>query len=264
MFIHSYTDLTLLSPTSYDLQQQSGGFKKSRTSMTRSWSLTACGLWVNWGTGEMDFVRASCLIPYFVFDYVGHEWTCHFRLWYGWKKMSWWSTFWKPSLHARWNMHTFLLYSVHFCFIQSFEITLKVFHEAWETFSYWNEHPDLLRLNILQLNSDTVRYSCLSLTWFSYASAINCLSCVCVCTPPLALESRNLGLNHKTLCMNSEQILSDGKKVRHYDVHSLYGWSQTQPTYEWVCYLHVTRSGAEDIRGNTPSLQWLNPLSFMK
>lgn len=58
------------------------------------------------------------------------------------------------------------------------------------------------------------------------------LTHVCVYTPTLALESRNLGLNHKTLCMNSEQILSDGKKVRHYDVHSLYGWSQTKPTYE--------------------------------
>ncbi|XP_061575113.1 sucrase-isomaltase, intestinal isoform X2 [Cololabis saira] len=48
--------------------------------------------------------------------------------------------------------------------------------------------------------------------------------------PPL--ESRHLGLNHKTLCMNSEQILSDGKRVSHYDVHSLYGWSHTKPTYE--------------------------------
>uniref|UniRef100_A0AAX7UK94 alpha-glucosidase n=1 Tax=Astatotilapia calliptera TaxID=8154 RepID=A0AAX7UK94_ASTCA len=38
--------------------------------------------------------------------------------------------------------------------------------------------------------------------------------------PPL--ESKHLGLNHKTLCMNSEQILSDGRRVRHYDVHSLY------------------------------------------
>lgn len=49
---------------------------------------------------------------------------------------------------------------------------------------------------------------------------------------PTALESKHLGLNHKTLCMNSEQILSDGKRVKHYDVHSLYGWSHTKPTYE--------------------------------
>lgn len=56
--------------------------------------------------------------------------------------------------------------------------------------------------------------------------------CVCGCVTLLALESKERGLNHKTLCMNSEQILSDGRKVLHYDVHSLYGWSQAQPTYE--------------------------------
>ncbi|KAM5255777.1 maltase-glucoamylase [Ctenodactylus gundi] len=48
------------------------------------------------------------------------------------------------------------------------------------------------------------------------------------------LESRDKGLSSKTLCMESEQILPDGSPVRHYDVHSLYGWSQTRPTYEAV------------------------------
>ncbi|XP_052028801.1 putative maltase-glucoamylase-like protein FLJ16351 [Apodemus sylvaticus] len=48
------------------------------------------------------------------------------------------------------------------------------------------------------------------------------------------LEGRNVGLNSKTLCMESEQILPDGSRVQHYDVHSLYGWSQTRPTYEAV------------------------------
>lgn len=48
------------------------------------------------------------------------------------------------------------------------------------------------------------------------------------------LESRAKGLSSKTLCMESEQILPDGSPVRHYDVHSLYGWSQTRPTYEAV------------------------------
>uniref|UniRef100_A0A674BR71 Maltase n=1 Tax=Salmo trutta TaxID=8032 RepID=A0A674BR71_SALTR len=48
--------------------------------------------------------------------------------------------------------------------------------------------------------------------------------------PPL--ESRHRGLNHKTLCMNSQQHLSDGTPVKHYDVHNLYGWSHTKPTYE--------------------------------
>ncbi|XP_023568521.1 maltase-glucoamylase, intestinal [Octodon degus] len=48
------------------------------------------------------------------------------------------------------------------------------------------------------------------------------------------LEARDRGLSSKTLCMESEQILPDGSRVRHYDVHSLYGWSQTRPTYEAV------------------------------
>ncbi|XP_069853479.1 probable maltase-glucoamylase 2 [Dipodomys merriami] len=48
------------------------------------------------------------------------------------------------------------------------------------------------------------------------------------------LESRDRGLSSKTLCMESEQILPDDLRVQHYDVHSLYGWSQTRPTYEAV------------------------------
>ncbi|XP_051252783.1 sucrase-isomaltase, intestinal [Dicentrarchus labrax] len=68
--------------------------------------------------------------------------------------------------------------------------------------------------------------------------------------PPL--ESKHLGLNHKTLCMNSEQILSDGKKVRHYDVHNLYGWSHTKPTYDAL--LDVTgKRGIVVTRSTYPS-----------
>lgn len=48
----------------------------------------------------------------------------------------------------------------------------------------------------------------------------------------LALESKHMGLTHKTLCMNSQQFLSDGTPVKHYDVHNLYGWSHTKLTYE--------------------------------
>ncbi|XP_076422556.1 maltase-glucoamylase isoform X6 [Peromyscus maniculatus bairdii] len=48
------------------------------------------------------------------------------------------------------------------------------------------------------------------------------------------LEARDRGLSSKTLCMESEQMLPDGSRLRHYDVHSLYGWSQTRPTYEAV------------------------------
>uniref|UniRef100_A0A4W6E6Q7 alpha-glucosidase n=1 Tax=Lates calcarifer TaxID=8187 RepID=A0A4W6E6Q7_LATCA len=67
-----------------------------------------------------------------------------------------------------------------------------------------------------------------------------------------SLESKHLGLNHKTLCMNSEQILSDGKKVRHYDVHNLYGWSHTKPTYDAL--LNVTgKRGIVVTRSTYPS-----------
>ncbi|XP_064158335.1 sucrase-isomaltase, intestinal [Anguilla rostrata] len=48
--------------------------------------------------------------------------------------------------------------------------------------------------------------------------------------PPL--ESKHMGLRHKTLCMNSQQFLPDGTPVKHYDVHNLYGWSHTKPTYD--------------------------------
>ncbi|XP_057588529.1 probable maltase-glucoamylase 2 [Hippopotamus amphibius kiboko] len=48
------------------------------------------------------------------------------------------------------------------------------------------------------------------------------------------LESRDKGLISKTLCMESQQFLPDGSPVRHYDVHSLYGWAQARPTYEAV------------------------------
>ncbi|XP_049750058.1 maltase-glucoamylase [Elephas maximus indicus] len=49
-----------------------------------------------------------------------------------------------------------------------------------------------------------------------------------------ALESRDVGLSSKTLCMEGQQVLADGSLVRHYDVHNLYGWAQTRPTYEAV------------------------------
>lgn len=72
--------------------------------------------------------------------------------------------------------------------------------------------------------------------------------------PPL--ESKDKGLNHKTLCMNSEQILADGTRVRHYDVHNLYGLSHTKPTYD---ALHSTtgKRGVIITRSTYPtSGQW--------
>ncbi|XP_073692479.1 sucrase-isomaltase, intestinal-like [Garra rufa] len=68
--------------------------------------------------------------------------------------------------------------------------------------------------------------------------------------PPL--ESMHRGLNHKTLCMNSEQILADGTRVKHYDVHNLYGWAHTKPTYD---ALHSTtgKRGVVITRSTYPS-----------
>ncbi|KAM6305024.1 sucrase-isomaltase, intestinal [Aegotheles albertisi] len=46
------------------------------------------------------------------------------------------------------------------------------------------------------------------------------------------LGNRSAGLHFKTPCMEGQHYLADGTPVRHYDVHSLYGWSQTKPTLE--------------------------------
>ncbi|XP_077017064.1 sucrase-isomaltase, intestinal isoform X1 [Tamandua tetradactyla] len=46
------------------------------------------------------------------------------------------------------------------------------------------------------------------------------------------LTKKTAGLHYRTLCMETEQILNDGSSVLHYDVHNLYGWSQTKPTYD--------------------------------
>ncbi|XP_063061397.1 sucrase-isomaltase, intestinal [Engraulis encrasicolus] len=72
--------------------------------------------------------------------------------------------------------------------------------------------------------------------------------------PPL--ESMHLGLKHKTLCMNSQQHLADGTPVKHYDVHNLYGWSHTKPTYDAL--LSVTgKRGIVVTRSTYPtSGQW--------
>lgn len=37
-------------------------------------------------------------------------------------------------------------------------------------------------------------------------------------------------IDQKTLCMNTVQ--GEQNEYRHYDVHSLYGWSETIPTMQ--------------------------------
>ncbi|XP_059335060.1 sucrase-isomaltase, intestinal isoform X1 [Ammospiza nelsoni] len=46
------------------------------------------------------------------------------------------------------------------------------------------------------------------------------------------LGYRDVGLIHKTPCMEGLHYLPDGTPARHYDVHSLYGWSQARPSLE--------------------------------
>ncbi|NXS33395.1 MGA protein, partial [Pomatostomus ruficeps] len=46
------------------------------------------------------------------------------------------------------------------------------------------------------------------------------------------LGSRSEGLSFKTACMEALHRLTDRSTVRHYDVHNLYGWSQTKPTLQ--------------------------------
>uniref|UniRef100_A0A8C2U6M7 alpha-glucosidase n=1 Tax=Coturnix japonica TaxID=93934 RepID=A0A8C2U6M7_COTJA len=46
------------------------------------------------------------------------------------------------------------------------------------------------------------------------------------------LGYRSQGLTYKSPCMEGQQYLPDGTPVRHYDIHSLYGWAQTRPTLE--------------------------------
>ncbi|XP_033884004.3 sucrase-isomaltase, intestinal [Acipenser ruthenus] len=68
--------------------------------------------------------------------------------------------------------------------------------------------------------------------------------------PPL--ESKHLGLSHKTICMESQQFLPDDTPVRHYDVHNLYGWSHTKPSYDAL--LDVTgERGVVVTRSSYPS-----------
>ncbi|XP_070761323.1 sucrase-isomaltase, intestinal [Enoplosus armatus] len=121
------------------------------------------------------------------------------------------------------------------------------------TATWWNQE-------ILDFFENTMKFDGLWIDMNEPASFVHgtaggkCLGNPLLENPPYMppLESKHLGLNHKTLCMNSEQILSDGKKVRHYDVHNLYGWSHTKPTYDAL--LNVTgKRGIVVTRSTYPS-----------
>lgn len=184
MFIHSYTDLTLLSLTSCDLPQQSGGFKKSRTSMTRSWSLTACGLWV---TKLGKWTLFVLIIWEFMSDTIFCLWLC--RTWMNLSLSS--LVRLEKNVLVIHFLKTLLTCQVKHTFFASFSSFLlhSVIRNHTKSLS-WSlrdifllKWPSRSRLNVLQLNSDTVRYTCLSLTWFSSVSSVNrlllCLVSVC-------------------------------------------------------------------------------------
>ncbi|KFR15019.1 Maltase-glucoamylase, intestinal [Opisthocomus hoazin] len=66
------------------------------------------------------------------------------------------------------------------------------------------------------------------------------------------LGYRSDGLIVKTPCMEGQQYLPDGTPVRHYDVHNLYGWSQTKPTLDGL--QHATKErGIVITRSTFPS-----------
>lgn len=53
--------------------------------------------------------------------------------------------------------------------------------------------------------------------------------------PYLPIAARPYGerkrLSDKTMCMIGEhELIANANKVSHYNLHSLYGWSQTEPT----------------------------------
>ena len=89
----------------------------------------------------------------------------------------------------------------------SFDQSSLSYAEVKENVSIWKSKQQFLRWFM-------IRRRCGNLT-------LTCLRFLGVWGPVLA---------DKTVCMSAKH--HDGKK--EYDMHSLFGWSQTEPTYEWV------------------------------
>lgn len=60
--------------------------------------------------------------------------------------------------------------------------------------------------------------------------------------PPFLPQIWGPTIYDKTLCMNSIQQVTDGMQTTHYNMHSLYGWSQTQPTLDAAESITQSRS----------------------
>jgi len=52
-------------------------------------------------------------------------------------------------------------------------------------------------------------------------------------------------ISDKTVCMRARQ--GETGEYRHYDVHSLYGWSQTESTLQWVQTLQCSQGSYMDM-----------------
>ncbi|XP_044145770.1 sucrase-isomaltase, intestinal [Bufo gargarizans] len=93
---------------------------------------------------------------------------------------------------------------------------------------------------------------------FVHGSVIGCRNQTLNKPPYMpALNSKSEGLQHKTICMDSQQILPDGTPVRHYDVHNLYGWSHAKPTFDALRNLTGKR-GIVVSRSTYPTVgQWV-------
>src|SRR5947209_1358611 len=64
----------------------------------------------------------------------------------------------------------------------------------------------------------------------------------------------NQHLSDKTICMVARQ--GENNELRHYDVHDLYGWSETKPTFE-AAQLSTGTRGFVITRSTYPSSgQW--------
>lgn len=60
-------------------------------------------------------------------------------------------------------------------------------------------------------------------------------------------------LSDKTLCMIAEQKDAQGKTYHHYDVHNLYGWSQTMATFPAIRHLEQNKRSLIITRSTFPT-----------
>ncbi|NXH29482.1 MGA protein, partial [Myiagra hebetior] len=145
-----------------------------------------------------------------------------------------------------------ILYSKVWAFLPNVQINESLPHETQiELFAAYSAFPDFFRNStvewwkkeILEVYNNpnasrSLKFDGLWIDMNEPAAFVNGAVDGCrndlLNNPPYMphLGSRSLGLSYKSPCMEAQQYLTDGTPVRHYDVHNLYGWSQTKPTLE--------------------------------